>query len=62
MRKNAKKLAEQMRRLREQMRAVENAYLIEVGKATLQWLQSSKNVTELENKISEIKSKFGKEN
>jgi len=62
MRKNAKKIVEQMKKLQQQMREVERAYLIEIAKATLTWMKTEKNVAELENKISEISRKFGKEN
>jgi len=59
--KNIKKLQEQMRKLQQQMRETETAFHTEVGKATLKWIQGTKDIAELEKKINQIKGKFGKE-
>jgi DNA-binding protein YbaB len=59
--KNIRKLQEQLKKLQVQMKETETAFHAEIGIATLKWLQGTKNVMELEQKISQIKTKFGKE-
>jgi len=61
MKKDIKKMQEQLRKLQAQLKETETAFHTEIGKATLKWLQGTKNVMELEQKISQIKTKFGKE-
>jgi len=61
MKKDIKKLQQQMKKLQAQIRETETAFHVEIGRTTLKWLQGTKNVMELEQKISQIKSKFGKE-
>jgi len=59
--KDIKKMQEQLRKLQAQLKETETAFYTEIGKATLKWLQGTKNVMELEQKINQIKTKFGKE-
>jgi len=59
--KNIKKLQEQMKKLQAQMKETEKAFLTEVGATALKWLQGTKDIAELEEKITQIKKKFGKE-
>jgi hypothetical protein len=61
MKKDIKKMQEQLRKLQTQMKEAEIAFFTEVGRTTLKWLQGTKNVMELEQKINQIKNKFGKE-
>jgi len=61
MKKDIKKLQEQLKKLQVQMKETETAFHAEVGRATLKWLQGEKNIAELQQKITQIKSKFGKE-
>jgi predicted nucleic acid-binding Zn-ribbon protein len=59
--KSIKKLQERMKKLQTQMKETETAFFVEVGRATLKWLQGTKNIAELEQKITQIKTKFGKD-
>ena len=61
MKKDIKKMQEQLKKLQAQIRETETVFFAEVGRTTLKWLQGTKNVMELEQKISQIKTKFGKE-
>jgi predicted nucleic acid-binding Zn-ribbon protein len=59
--KSIKKLQEQMKKLQAQMKETETAFFAEVGRAAVKWLQGTKNIADLEQKITQIKAKFGKE-
>ena len=59
--KDIKKMQEQLKKLQAQIRETETVFFAEVGRTTLKWLQGTKNVMELEQKINQIKNKFGKE-
>jgi ribonuclease HIII len=61
MKKDIKKMQEQLKKLQAQIRETETVFFAEVGRTTLKWLQGTKNVMELEQKINQIKNKFGKE-
>jgi peptidoglycan hydrolase CwlO-like protein len=60
-RKNVKKLQEQLKKLQAKIREAETAFFIEVGKSTLKWLQGTKDIADLEEKITQIKKKFGRD-
>ena len=59
--KDIKKMQEQLKKLQAQIRETETVFLAEVGRTTLKWLNGTKNVMELEQKINQIKTKFGKD-
>ena len=61
MKKDIKKMQEQMKKLQAQLKETETAFHTEIGKATLKWLQGTKDIADLEQKINQIKTKFGKE-
>ena len=51
----------QLKKLQAQIRETETVFFAEVGRTTLKWLNGTKNIMELEQKINQIKTKFGKE-
>lgn len=57
--RNAKKILERIEKMKQQVKIIEMAYHTEVAKATLAWLETEKNIAELEAKISEISQKYG---
>jgi len=59
MKKDIKKLQEQLKKLQAQIREMEKDYCAEVGTVTLKWLQGEKNIAELEEKIEAVNKKFG---
>ena len=61
MKKSIKTLQEKIKKIQSQMKEVEKAFLMEIGATTLKWLQGTKDIAELEEKITQIKKKFGKE-
>ena len=61
MKKDIKKMQEQLKKLQAQLKEAETAFHTEIGKATLKWLQGTKDIADLEQKINQIKTKFGKE-
>jgi len=61
MKKDIKKMQEQMKKLQAQLKETETAFHTEIGKAILKWLQGTKDIADLEQKINQIKTKFGKE-
>ena len=61
MKKDIKKMQEQLKKLQAQIRETETVFFAEVGRTTLKWLNGTKNVMDLEQKITQIKIKFGKE-
>ena len=59
--KDIKKMQEQLKKLQAQIRETETVFFAEVGRTTLKWLNGTKNIMELEQKIIQIKTKFGKD-
>ena len=59
MKKDIKKMQEQLKKLQAQIREMEKDYCAEIGIVTLKWLQGEKNIAELEEKIEAVNKKFG---
>ena len=60
MKKDIKKMQEQLKKLQAQIREMEKDYCAEIGTVTLKWLQQGeKNIAELEEKIEAVNKKFG---
>ena len=51
MKKDIKKMQEQMKKLQTKIREMEKDYCAEIGVVTLKWLQGEKNIAELEKKL-----------